>query len=109
MSEYFQRVSYFDVVVDFAVKYNSEIAILGKNRLVSGIQVDNFQARRARREKTGLKDALLIRPPVNQRRGCLAYSLRRRAPIFSRESNDSAQLFVPHGAPFERQGALQSP
>src|SRR5205809_6450696 len=73
MSEYFQRVSYFDVVVDFAVKYNSEIAIVGKNRLVSRIQVDNFKARRARREKTGLKDALLIRPPVNQRRGCLAY------------------------------------
>ena len=102
MSEYFQLVSYFHVVVDFAVKYNSEIAIVGKNRLVSGIQVDNFQARRARREKTGLKDALLIRPPVNQRRGCLAYSLRRRTPIFSSESNNPAQLVVPRGAPFVR-------
>jgi len=68
------------------VEGDSEIAILGEDRLVSGVQIDNFQTGRTYRKKIRLKNALLVRPPVNQRRGCLAHPLRRRAPVFSCES-----------------------
>jgi len=48
MPEIFQLGPYFDVVVNFAIEGDSEIAVLGENRLVPGIQIDNFQARCAR-------------------------------------------------------------
>src|SRR5207249_2435589 len=99
--EVFQFISYFDVVVDFTVEGDSEIAILGINRLVAGIQIDDFQACRACRKQAGLKYALLVRPPVGQGCGRLANSVRRRRPVFMCESRNSAQFLLPRVAPFE--------
>ena len=106
MPEFFQFAPYFEVIVNLAVEGDSEIPVFGKNRLVPGVQVDDFQARRAHREKAGLKNALLVRPPVDQRCGGLLNAPRRRAPVLMRISYDSAQLFVPRGAPFECLDAL---
>src|SRR6266700_6942680 len=50
MTKLFQFVSYFDEVVDFTIEGDSEIAVFGQNRLIPGIQIDNFQARRAHGE-----------------------------------------------------------
>src|SRR5205814_678064 len=69
MPEFFELRPYFDVVVNLSIESDSEILVLGKNRLVPGIQVDDFQARRAHREEVGLKNALLVRPPGDQRCG----------------------------------------
>jgi len=81
VSQFFQLGAQLEVIVDLPVEGDSEIAILGEDRLVSGVQIDNFQTGRTYRKKIRLKNALLVRPPVNQRRGCLAYPLRRRAPV----------------------------
>jgi hypothetical protein len=51
MPEFFQFAPYFEMIVNLAVEGDSEIPVFGKNRLVPGVQVDDFQARRAHREK----------------------------------------------------------
>src|SRR5260370_6095303 len=108
MPEFFQFCSYFDVVVNFPVEGDSEIPIFGKDRLVAGIQVDDFQSRRGHREKAGLKYALLVLPPVDQCYLSLLNSTLMLGPVFMRVSYTSAQLFVPRGSTFRCYGALAS-
>jgi len=50
MPEFFQFRPYFEVIVDLSVEGDSEIAVFGENRLVPGIQIDNFEACCAYRE-----------------------------------------------------------
>jgi len=49
-----------------------------------------------------LKYALLVWPPVDQRCRGVLNAPGRRGPVLMRISYNSAQLFVPRGAPFER-------
>ena len=52
------------MIVNFAVKYDHDIAIVGFNWLVAGREIDNFQACRAQRGDVGTENALLIRPTM---------------------------------------------
>src|SRR5580704_4927882 len=97
---------YFEMIVDFAVEGYTGIAVVGKNRLVAGSKVDNFEASGAYRKKAGLKHALLVRPPMDQGRRCLPNARRGRRPVFMRKSDDSTQFFIPLGAPLKTCGVL---
>src|ERR1700751_89059 len=57
VSQVFQFGTQLEVIVNLAVESDSEIAIFGQDRLVSGVQINNFQARRTHRKKIRLKDA----------------------------------------------------
>ncbi len=50
MPEFFQFRPYFEVIVDLAVKGDSEIAFARQNWLIAMIQINDFQACRAYRE-----------------------------------------------------------
>src|SRR5258708_37202176 len=106
MPEVFQLGPYFEVIVNLAVEGDSEIAVFGENRLVPGVQVDDFQARRAHREKAGLKYALLVWPPVDQRCRGVLNAAGRGGPSLICLSYHSATPFVTRGAPVASEDAL---
>jgi hypothetical protein len=93
--ELFQFSAKFEMVIDFPVKGNRCIAIIRDDGLVSALQIDNFQACRAHREKARTVDSALIRAAMRQRRGGLFDSLGLRRPIFVCKSRNPAQVREP--------------
>jgi hypothetical protein len=45
MSPFAQLDSQFLMIVDFAIENDGRVAIIGGNRLASGLQINNLQAR----------------------------------------------------------------
>src|SRR5215472_163937 len=91
MPQALQFGAQFEVVINLSVENDSAVAVLGKDGLIALLQIDDFQARRAQGKECRMKNSLLIRAAVNQRSRGLTDSFRRRAPVFSGESGDSAQ------------------
>jgi hypothetical protein len=56
----FEFRAHFQMVVNFAVEDDDGIAIRGENRLVAGIEVDDFQAGGAERDEVSLEHTLLV-------------------------------------------------
>src|SRR5262249_6749557 len=88
------------MIVDFAVEYDPAVAIVSKNGLITVVQIDDFQARRAQGKQVGVEYALLVRAAVHECGGRLPDSVRWRAPILGGGPGNSAQLsaalrFVP--------------
>ena len=71
MAALFQIPAQFQVIVDFAVKGDDGVAVLGQDGLIAALDVDNLEPRRAQRDGLGLKDALLIRAAMNESRTAL--------------------------------------
>src|SRR5260370_13718334 len=93
-----QVAAQFRMVVDFAVEDDDRIAVIGNDGLVAGFQVNNLETRGAERYEIRFKDALLVRPTVNEgiRRGLNAAS--SRLVILLSEACDSTQLRSPRSA-----------
>jgi hypothetical protein len=86
------------VVVDFAVKYNSDLRVFCKDGLISRIQVDDLQSRRAHGKKAGLIYPLLIWPAVDQGIRGFLDPFGRGGPILIRKSDYAAQIPTPLAA-----------
>src|SRR6267378_4026906 len=95
MPQFFEFGPQLQVIVNLAVENDSGVAVFRQNRLIAGVQIDDFQARGAHRKKIGLEDALLVGAAMGERSGCFPNALGRRRPIFSREPCNSAQACTP--------------
>ena len=63
----FQFGTQFQVIVDLAVERDHGAAGSVNDGLIAAVKVDDFQPRRAKRNCARFKNALLIRPAMNQR------------------------------------------
>src|SRR5271169_3213489 len=85
----------FQVIVNFSVKDNRGVAVIGNDGLVSALQVDNFQARRAHRKNARSEHSALIGSAMGQCSGSVFYALRFGPPIFMCKPGYSAQIRAP--------------
>ena len=95
MSEFFEFFADFQVIVNFAVEDDAQLAAIFEDGLVAGLQVNNFQPGRAKRKKFRGENALLVRAAVLE---CIrggADSTFRWAPMFMREASNAAQCSPP--------------
>src|SRR5579872_1712019 len=88
----FQLGTHFEVIVDFAVKNDRNVAVIGNDGLVATLQVDDFQASGAHGEHAGAVHAALVRPAMRKCSRSLADALRSRRPVFMRESSYAAHV-----------------
>jgi hypothetical protein len=70
VTELFEFVPQFYVVIDFAIENEDAIFILGPHGLVAALEVDDLQPDCAERDTCGFKKALLIRTAVVENAGC---------------------------------------
>ena len=95
MAKLFQFAPQFEMVVDFAVEDDGDVAIIRQDWLVAGTEVDNLEPSRAHRAEARFEDALLVRPAMNQSGRGATNALGIRYPMFVGESNDSTQVSAP--------------
>src|SRR5665213_907405 len=92
ISALFQFAAQFQVIVDLSVEDDDVTAIRGHDGLISALYVDNLQPRRAERNVVGLKDALLIRTPMENARNRILNSAGRRGAMHVCKAGYAAQF-----------------
>ena len=92
MAAFFQFSPQFQVVVDFAIEHDGDVAIFRENGLVTGTEIDNFEPGRSERAEARLKHTLLVGAAVKQCRGRIPNAIGLRRPMFVGEADDSAQV-----------------
>ena len=97
MTERFQLGAQFQVIVDFAIEDDYDVAILREDGLVAAFQVNNFQARCAQGANFGSEDALLVRAAMNKGRRGAPDAVRIGRPVFMCKSSNTAQIPIPLG------------
>jgi hypothetical protein len=91
VTQFLKFVPELKVIVDFAIEYQGHIAVVRKNGLVAGIQIEDLEPGRAQRGTAGTEDALPVRPSMSE--GCSGAldAIRLWYPIFMSEPNYSTQ------------------
>jgi hypothetical protein len=92
VAEGFELLANLDVVVDFAIKDDDVVVIVGVDGLIAAGEVNNFEAGRAEAAAEGLVDALLIGAAMEQRVSCPGDALWTGIPTFGCESDYAAQI-----------------
>ena len=85
------------MVVDFAVEDDDGIAIVRKDGLIAGREVNNLEPGCAQRAIGRAKDSLLIRSAMKQGTGGLANALWAGIPRFGRISDYAAHVISTPG------------
>ncbi len=67
--ELFELATQIGVIVDFAVEGDNRVAVVAPHRLRAAFEVDDAKTDRSQGDVIGFEDALLVRPPVNERTG----------------------------------------
>jgi hypothetical protein len=93
--EQFELPADLKVIIDFAIEDNYGVAILGKNGLIPGREIDNLETGCTERAGSRLKHSLLVRAAMNKGIRRAPYALLIRAPGSSCESNNAAQVSMP--------------
>jgi hypothetical protein len=101
VAEAFEFGAQFLVIVDFAVENNNGISVIARDGLVSRLDIDDFQSRRAERDDSGLEHSLLVRPAMNQRSSGPTNSIRIRNPMAVGKAHDAAQVTSPRKCSLE--------
>jgi len=79
----------FGMVVNFAVENDDTVAAGVVNRLVAGLQVDDFQTGGAERDRGRFVHTLLVRSAMQQRLGDTLYASRIRTGSVMRKTSNS--------------------
>jgi hypothetical protein len=93
MAKALQFAPQFLMVVYFAVEDDGRVFCL--NRLVTGVEVDDFQTSCTHRTESRSEDTLLVRPAVNQGCGSISNAIGICGPSFISKSGDSTQVLTP--------------
>jgi len=101
VAEAFEFGAKFLVIVDFAVESNDRIRVITRDRLVAGLDINDFQSRRAERDDPGLEHSLLVRSAMNQGRSGPTNSIRIRNPMAVGKAHDAAQVTAPRNRSLE--------
>ena len=80
------------MIIDFPIEHNHRVAVLSGNGLIAVLQIDNLEARGAHRAQTGLENAQLVWPAVDQSGSGVPNAIRRWRPIFMSKANNAAQI-----------------
>src|SRR5260370_32195273 len=80
------------MVVNFPVEDNRGVAIIRNDRLITTLEVDNLQSRRAHRKYARAKHAALIGPAMSKRSRGAFDALRFRRPILMCKAGYTAQI-----------------
>jgi hypothetical protein len=94
MTEILKFSPQFLMIVDFAIEDYDAIPVIAQDGLVPGLSVYNLEACRAKRDKAGLEDPLMVWSTMDKRGRHTADSLRIRRPIAMRKAYDSAQTVI---------------
>jgi hypothetical protein len=92
MPALFQFAAQFQMIVNLAVEDDDGVAVLGKDGLISALNIDNFQAGGTQRNGLGLKDALLVRTAMEKGRDGILDSPGRRGAMSMRKAHNAAQF-----------------
>src|SRR5208282_6095430 len=93
--QFFKLRPELEMIVNFPVEDNSALAAIFKNGLIPRFQIDDFQASRAKGKQIRGKNALLIRPPVDESRHHLLNSFFLRLCVLSCKSSYPTQCKTP--------------
>ena len=95
MSAPFELRAQFRVIVDLPIEDDHRVAVFRPYGLVAGIQVDDFQAGRAKRDQVGLEDALLVGAAMYQRMDGALYPAGTGHKFELSKAGDSTQNSLP--------------
>lgn len=93
MTEALQFDPQFFMIVNLAVEYDGRI--FGPDRLVTRVEIDDFQASCAHRTELRLEETLLVGSAVNQRCRRVSNAICVGSPAFIGKTRDSTQVFTP--------------
>src|SRR5690348_3017613 len=91
----FEFLAQLAVVVDLAVEDDNGISVLGRHRLISGIQVYDFQPRGAQRNEIRLVNSLMVRPAMDQGGNRILNAVRLDSSFPMSKTSNSAQRPAP--------------
>jgi hypothetical protein len=94
MAEAFELTAQFRVVINFTVEDQDGIAVIAQHRLRAVLEINDFQAHRAKRYLRRLPNPLLVRPAVRDRPRDLLNPRRIRNGSGVSESGYPAHLCV---------------
>jgi hypothetical protein len=84
-----------EMIVDLPVENNRGVAIIGNDRLVSTLKIDNFQARRTHGKNARAEYSALIRSAMSQRGGGAFDALGFGRPVFMCKAGYPTQIRAP--------------